>query len=79
MMHKKNLFKNLETENFQFRSVKHRSNTNRVKQRAMIKNQEIFWNFEFFEKLHKIMQKQLNPSNFMNEMHENEFKCFSKT
>ena len=32
-----------------------------------------------FEKLQKIMQKQLNPSDFMNEMHENEFKCFSKT
>ena len=78
MMHKKNLVKNLETENFQFRSVKHRSNTNRVKQRAMIKNQEIFWNFEFFEKLHKIMQKQLNPNNFMNEMHETEFNVFQK-
>ena len=25
------------------------------------------------------MQKQLNPSNFMNEMHETKFKCFSKT
>ena len=24
------------------------------------------------------MQKQLNPSDFMNEMHENEFKSFSK-
>ena len=25
------------------------------------------------------MQKTLNPNNFMNEMHENEFKSFSKT
>ena len=25
------------------------------------------------------MQKTLNPKNFMNEMHENEFKSFSKT
>ena len=25
------------------------------------------------------MQKTLNQKNFMNEMHENEFKCFSKT
>ena len=25
------------------------------------------------------MQKPLNPNNFMNEMHENEFKSFSKT
>ena len=25
------------------------------------------------------MQKTLNPKNFMNEKHENEFKCFSKT
>ena len=25
------------------------------------------------------MQKLLKPSNFMNEMHENEFKSFSKT
>ena len=56
----------------------------------MIKNQGIFdkkntfdrskfWKFEFFEKLSKIMQKHLNPSNFMNEMHQNEFKSFSKT
>ena len=25
------------------------------------------------------MQKTLNPNNFMNEIHENEFKSFSKT
>ena len=25
------------------------------------------------------MQKTLNPKNLMNEMHENEFKSFSKT
>ena len=25
------------------------------------------------------MQKPLNPNNFMNGMHENEFKSFSKT
>ena len=25
------------------------------------------------------MEKTLNPNNFMNEMHENEFKSFSKT
>ena len=76
---------------FQFRSVEHRLNTNRVRQRAMIKNQGIFnrskntfdrskfQKFEFFEKQQKIMQKPLNPNNFMNEMHENEFKSFSKT
>ena len=33
----------------------------------------------FFEKLQKIMQYPLNPNNFMNEMHENEFKFFFKT
>ena len=76
---------------FQFQLVKHRSNTNRVRHRAMIKNQGIFdrskntfdrlkfWKFEFLKKLQKIIQKHLNPSNFINEMHENEFKIFPQT
>ena len=38
-----------------------------------------FWKIGFFEKQQKFMQKTLNPNNFMNEMHENEFKIFSKT
>ena len=25
------------------------------------------------------MQKTLNPKNFIDQMHENEFKCFPKT
>ena len=76
---------------FQFRLIEHRSNTNQVKQKLDLKNLEIFdwskitlnrskfWKTEFFEKLQKIMQKILKPRNFKNEMHENEFKCFSKT
>ena len=60
-MHEKiDLVKNLETENF---SVLIDQNTNRVRQKVMIKNQGIFnwlkitfnqskfWKFEFFEKL----------------------------
>ena len=42
-------------------------------------DQSKFWKSEFFEKLHKFMQKTLNPNNFMNEIHENKFKSFSKT
>ena len=38
-----------------------------------------FWKFEFLKNRRRLYRKQLNPSNFMNEMHENEFKCFSKT
>ena len=38
-----------------------------------------FWNIGFFKKQQKFLQKTLNPNNFMNEMHENEFKSFSKT
>ena len=36
-------------------------------------------NLNFWKKCRRLCKKQLNPSNFMNEMHENEFKCFSKT
>ena len=57
---------------------------------AMIKNEGIFdqskntfdqskfQKFEFFEKLQKITQKQLNPSNFMNEMHVMSLNVFKK-
>ena len=80
----------LKLKNFQFRLIEHWSNTNWVKQKLDLKNLEIFnwskitlnglkfWKTEFFEKLQKIMQKLLKPRNFMNEMHNNEFKCFSK-
>ena len=76
---------------FQFRSIEHRLNINQVRLRAMIKNQGIFdrskntfnrlkfWKFEFLKNRRRLYRKQLNPSNFMNEMYENEFKCFSKT
>ena len=76
---------------FETRSVEYRSGTNRTNLRPIFENQGIsdqsknmfdwskFWKTEFFEKQQKIMQNPLNPNNFMNEMHENEFKSFSKT
>ena len=76
---------------FQFRLVEHRSNTNWVRQKVMIKNQEIFdrskntfdWlnsgNLNFLKNYRRLCRKQLIPINFMNEMHENDFKCFLKT
>ena len=47
------------------------------------KTHSIDWNsgnlIFFLKNCRRLCRKQLNPSNFMNEMHENEFKSFSKT
>ena len=38
-----------------------------------------FWKKQFLENQSKILQKLLKALNFMDEMHEYEMKCFSKT
>ena len=88
---KKNLVKNLKIENFSilisWASIEYQSSQTEARLEKsgnfqLIENHtqsiEIL-KTKFFEKLQKIMQKLLKPRNFMNEMHENEFKCFSKT
>ena len=85
------LVKYLKTENFQFRSIEHRSNTNRVRQ-TQTKNfncsfdwsknkfdRSKVWKIQNFEKRSNLMQKLLKAQYFMNEMHEYEIKSFSKT
>ena len=88
---KKKLVKYLKTRIFQFQSIEHRSNANRVRQVQTKKFYRNFnrssnrfdwskiWKNQFFEKQSILMQKLLKVQCFMNKMHEYEMKSFSKT
>ena len=87
---KKNQSKTQKLKIFQFRSIEHRSNTNRAKQiltkncyRNFDRSRDRFdrskiWKNQFFEKQSILMQKLLTSQCFMNKMHEYEMKSFQK-
>ena len=91
MMHeKKNLVKNLETENFPVSigraSIKYQSSQTDSNQKICLnfdRSRNIFNRLkiqktQFIEKQRNFLQKLLKVLNFMNKMHEYEMKCFLK-